>query len=86
MLVHFTIKTFYGHSLRLTSPVLEISGVTLQFIRIGRQNSLKWMTGNEELNRILQELFEQIFAENRVFLPQETVKTKSVILIDIACE
>ena len=65
----------------LTSSVFEISGVTLQFVNIGWQNSLERMSSNEELDGLREQLLEQILAQNWVFFPEETMKTKSVILI-----
>ena len=43
-----------GCQVLLTSPVFEISGVTLQFVNISRQNPFEGMSSNEEFDGLLE--------------------------------
>ena len=71
------------HGVVVSAPVLHVPGLTLQLVHVGGHDSLEGVTHHEELQRLRQELLEQVLGEQRVLLPEEGVQTQPVILGDL---
>ena len=71
------------HGVVVPAPVLHVPGLALQLVHVGGHDPLEGVPHHQELQRLGQELLEQVLGEKRVLLPEEGVQTQPVILGDL---